>query len=90
MSAFLIGIASIGMLSLLLLVLPLFAWPDITIYLVFFNQIINYFFFFNPIFPVDTLFTILVIVLTIELSLFLFRLFTKIMSFVTGAGFDHK
>ncbi len=90
MSGFLQGVAAVGLLSLFLAVLPLFTWPDIALYLTAVSVVFNYFFFFNEVFPVDTIFTILFLILTIELSLFFVRFLTKIMGFITGGNLTHK
>lgn len=90
MSAFLQGIAAAGLLALIAVILPLLPWPDISIYLEFFGTVIGYFFFFNLVFPVDTLFTIAVLIITIEFSLWVFRMALNIMNFFIGQRFKDK
>lgn len=79
----------IAFILALFVILPLFQWPDISPALSYIQTIVNYLYFFNPVFPIDTMLLVLIGTLSIELAFYLYKLFTIVVSFFFGFKFGH-
>jgi len=87
MSALLIVVARTGLLAFIMVIVALFAWPDITSYLIYVEQFVNYLFFLDPIFDMDTFFSITKLFLAIEVIFLLRRLVVGIVHFISSGSF---
>jgi len=82
MSKVLIALALVGLvIGTITAAVP---WPDITPMTTALSTVIQYTFTYNTVFPIDTLWSLTLIVLGIESGLFTYRLVAKIVSFITG------
>jgi len=76
-----------ALVSLVLLVLTFFPWPDITPYLVYFQQLMNMIMFLNPIWDVPTFFVLGSAMLGIEAILLGRTIFISLVHFITTGSF---
>lgn len=83
-------VASVGLLSLILLGVTLFDWPPIDAYLTYIQGAVNYLYFFNDFFPIDTLMNVGLVALTFEIIVLGYKLLTAIVSFVSGRTWAHQ
>jgi len=81
MSKILIALAFVGLLFAIITAIP---WPDITVMTAALAAIIQYTFTFNTVLPIDTAWSLSMLVMGIEVGLFSYRLISKIISFITG------
>jgi len=87
MSSLLIVVARAGLLVLVLGMLTLFPWPDITPYFSYLQQLFNMIYLLNPIFDVPTLFLIAGLTLGIELIFLVRKLIVALVHFISSGSF---
>lgn len=87
MGSLLIVVARAGMLALILFIITLFPWPDITPYLGFITNSINMLYFLNPMLDMNTAFLLLALSITIEVLWYSYKLIRGLIHFVASGSF---
>lgn len=87
MASLLIVVARAGLLALILFVVTLFPWPDITSYLSFIEAAINKLYFLNPLLDMDTAFVILGLSIIIEVLWYSYKLVRGLVLFISSGSF---
>lgn len=87
MSSFLLVVMRVGVLVLFLIALKAFSWPDISPYLMFIQGGIDKLYFLNPIFDMDTFFTLAKFALSIEILYIAYKLIRAVVLFISGGSF---
>lgn len=90
MASLLIVVARAGMLALIVFIVTLFPWPDISPYLDFVSDSINVLYFMNPMIDMDTAFTLLFFSITIEVLWYSYKLVRGLITFVASGSFGNE
>lgn len=78
-----------AMVVLIILILHSFPWPDISPYLVYIQQFVNYTMIANPLVDMQTAFVLIKIMLIIEIALLTFkRIILPVFHFVSAGSFS--
>lgn len=83
-------IARVALLFLAILVISLFPFPDIEPYLMFVDDAINKLYFLNPIWDMDTFFTITKTIFLLEIIYLGWKLSKLLIGFVSSGSFNTR